>query len=222
MVQKRHFGNAFRQDKGHRSAWSAFLAAMSTGGEPPIPYDHLLGVSSATLAAVSAVKERSKSKNQLTGRSFLPGSSMKLTNIVLAVNELGLQPVLRNGLYRLGLISGYYRYRTPPIPYSDKSITAQNKEHAVDFVAKLLSIVEPVDVIRQKIIATADEITRGTTQLYGVIPTTINFGHQPASAHWCDYELGKINIETHGYKRYLGTCPIFMGFSPWAGIPSHR
>jgi predicted dehydrogenase len=49
-----------RQDKGHRAAWAAFLNALTTGGEPPIPYDQLLGVTSATLAAVSAVRERKK------------------------------------------------------------------------------------------------------------------------------------------------------------------
>ncbi|MGA9398181.1 MAG: bi-domain-containing oxidoreductase [Anaerolineaceae bacterium] len=56
------FRKYLRQDKGHRAAWSAFLAAMSTGGEPPIPYDQLLGVTSATFAAVSAVKARRKVK----------------------------------------------------------------------------------------------------------------------------------------------------------------
>jgi predicted dehydrogenase/threonine dehydrogenase-like Zn-dependent dehydrogenase len=49
-----------RQDKGHRAAWAAFLNALTTGGEPPIPYDQLLGVTSATLAAVSAVREHKK------------------------------------------------------------------------------------------------------------------------------------------------------------------
>ncbi|MBN2256761.1 MAG: hypothetical protein JW704_02925, partial [Anaerolineaceae bacterium] len=49
-----------RQDKGHRAAWSAFLTAIATGGEPPIPYDQLLGVTSATFAAVSAIKDRKK------------------------------------------------------------------------------------------------------------------------------------------------------------------
>jgi predicted dehydrogenase len=51
-----------RQDKGHRGAWAAFLSALTTGGEPPIPYDQLLGVTSATFAAVNAVRERRKVK----------------------------------------------------------------------------------------------------------------------------------------------------------------
>jgi predicted dehydrogenase len=51
-----------RQDKGHRAAWAAFLASLTTGGEPPIPYDQLLGVTNATFAAVDAVRERKKIK----------------------------------------------------------------------------------------------------------------------------------------------------------------
>jgi predicted dehydrogenase/threonine dehydrogenase-like Zn-dependent dehydrogenase len=44
------------QDKGHRGAWEAFMAAVSAGGPPPIPYEHLLGVTRATFAAVSALR----------------------------------------------------------------------------------------------------------------------------------------------------------------------
>jgi hypothetical protein len=40
-----------RQDKGHRSAWEAFINAILLGGPPPIPYDHLLGVSRAAIVA---------------------------------------------------------------------------------------------------------------------------------------------------------------------------
>jgi predicted dehydrogenase/threonine dehydrogenase-like Zn-dependent dehydrogenase len=45
------------QDKGHRGAWEAFLAAVRKGGPPPIPYDQITGVTRATFAAVSAIAE---------------------------------------------------------------------------------------------------------------------------------------------------------------------
>ncbi len=51
-----------RQDKGHRGAWAAFLSSLTSGGEPPIPYDQLLGVTSASFAAVSAIREHKKVK----------------------------------------------------------------------------------------------------------------------------------------------------------------
>jgi predicted dehydrogenase len=45
------------QDKGHRAAWQAFLAAIRQGGPAPIPYQHLIGVTRATFAAVTALAE---------------------------------------------------------------------------------------------------------------------------------------------------------------------
>jgi predicted dehydrogenase/threonine dehydrogenase-like Zn-dependent dehydrogenase len=56
------FRKRLRQDKGHRGAWTAFLSALTYGGEPPIPYDQLLGVTSASFAAVSAIREHKKVK----------------------------------------------------------------------------------------------------------------------------------------------------------------
>lgn len=44
-----------RQDKGHRSAWSAFVSAIHAGGPPPIPYEQILGVTRAALASVEAL-----------------------------------------------------------------------------------------------------------------------------------------------------------------------
>jgi predicted dehydrogenase len=45
-----------RQDKGHRAEWEAFAQAITTGGEPPIPYEQLFGVTEATFAAVDALR----------------------------------------------------------------------------------------------------------------------------------------------------------------------
>lgn len=46
----------FRQDKGYRGEWQAFINAISTAGSPPIPYDHLVGVTSASFAALQALR----------------------------------------------------------------------------------------------------------------------------------------------------------------------
>jgi predicted dehydrogenase/threonine dehydrogenase-like Zn-dependent dehydrogenase len=45
------------QDKGHRAAWSAFLAAVRAGGPPPIPYADLLGVTRATFEAAESLHQ---------------------------------------------------------------------------------------------------------------------------------------------------------------------
>ena len=43
---------AMGQDKGHQAAWSNFLACVRKGGQPPIPYEHLAGVTRATFEAL--------------------------------------------------------------------------------------------------------------------------------------------------------------------------
>ena len=48
--------SALRQDKGHTGEWSAFVRAIREGGEPPIPYEQLVGVSRATFAALEALR----------------------------------------------------------------------------------------------------------------------------------------------------------------------
>jgi predicted dehydrogenase len=50
---KRHW---LRQDKGHRNAWSAFLAAVQGQGDPPIPFEQLLGVTRASFAALDSLR----------------------------------------------------------------------------------------------------------------------------------------------------------------------
>jgi len=49
-----------RQDKGHRGEWQAFTQAIISGGLPPIPYEHLLGVTRASFAAVQALRQRER------------------------------------------------------------------------------------------------------------------------------------------------------------------
>ncbi len=48
--------SGMQQDKGHRAGWQAFVQACEKGGEPPIAYDHLLGVTRASFAAVRALE----------------------------------------------------------------------------------------------------------------------------------------------------------------------
>ncbi len=48
--------SSLRQDKGHRAEWEAFSSAVMAGGPPPIPYEHLLGVTQATWAAMQSLQ----------------------------------------------------------------------------------------------------------------------------------------------------------------------
>jgi predicted dehydrogenase len=44
------------QDKGWRGEWAAFAKAIREGGQPPIPYEQLVGVTKATFAAVESLR----------------------------------------------------------------------------------------------------------------------------------------------------------------------
>jgi predicted dehydrogenase len=44
------------QDKGHVAEWKAFAKSIREGGEPPIPYEQLIGVTKATFAAVESLR----------------------------------------------------------------------------------------------------------------------------------------------------------------------
>jgi predicted dehydrogenase len=48
------------QDKGWKYEWAAFAKAIREGGEPPIPYEQLLGVTKATFVAVESVRQKGK------------------------------------------------------------------------------------------------------------------------------------------------------------------
>ncbi len=44
------------QDKGHESAWNAFLKSVREGANPPIPYEDIRAVHLATFAAVDSIR----------------------------------------------------------------------------------------------------------------------------------------------------------------------
>jgi predicted dehydrogenase len=54
--RRRVVRSPFRQDKGHRAEWQAFVVAILNAGDPPIPYPQLWGVMQATYAAVEALR----------------------------------------------------------------------------------------------------------------------------------------------------------------------
>lgn len=58
--QRRSVKSAFRQDKGHFTEMQAFVSAVRSGGNPPIPYEQLIGVTKATFAAVESIQKNSR------------------------------------------------------------------------------------------------------------------------------------------------------------------
>ena len=45
------------QDKGWTNEWKAFAKSIREGGEPPIPYEQLIGVTKSTFAAVESIRQ---------------------------------------------------------------------------------------------------------------------------------------------------------------------
>jgi predicted dehydrogenase/threonine dehydrogenase-like Zn-dependent dehydrogenase len=48
------------QDKGHMAEWKAFSKSIREGGEPPIPYEQLIGVTRSAFAAVESIRTGNK------------------------------------------------------------------------------------------------------------------------------------------------------------------
>jgi predicted dehydrogenase/threonine dehydrogenase-like Zn-dependent dehydrogenase len=56
---KRHIWRSrLKQDKGHKAEWEAFADAILKGGSPPIPYTHLISVTTASFAAVESLRSQ--------------------------------------------------------------------------------------------------------------------------------------------------------------------
>ena len=51
------------QDKGWKDEWRVFARAIREGGEPPIPYEQLVGVTSATFAALESLRKDGSAVN---------------------------------------------------------------------------------------------------------------------------------------------------------------
>ncbi|HTX78095.1 MAG TPA: bi-domain-containing oxidoreductase, partial [Longilinea sp.] len=52
---RRSFVNRWQQDKGHRAILEAFITAVRTGGQPPIPYADIFGVTHTTFAIMESL-----------------------------------------------------------------------------------------------------------------------------------------------------------------------
>ena len=70
------------QDKGWRNEWVVFSRAVREGGQPPIPYTQLVGVTRATFAAVESLRSgktrpRLPSTSALVMRRDRPGKRLR-------------------------------------------------------------------------------------------------------------------------------------------------
>jgi predicted dehydrogenase len=59
--RKRVYRSLFRQDKGHSGEWKAFVTALRTGAQAPIPFNEIV---STTLATLRVLESRSSGRAQ--------------------------------------------------------------------------------------------------------------------------------------------------------------
>ena len=56
-----------RQDKGHQAEWEFFARSIRGGGDLPIPYHQLFGVTEATFAALESLQNRETKQSKPKG-----------------------------------------------------------------------------------------------------------------------------------------------------------
>jgi hypothetical protein len=113
-----------------------------------------------------------------------------------AARELGLEPVMLNALYQLGLKSGHYRRAIQPPAWRDDL----RLEPLFDLPdrARLLSILGATGLAELR--ATADEIVSGKFRQFGGDPLEIQLAPAAPHAHWTEFESGRLPLPTSDIK----------------------
>ncbi len=108
-----------------------------------------------------------------------------------ALNQLGIQPVLLNAIYRLGLASGHYRRME------------QKREQRVEDrpLRQLFVFPKPEELLavlgqagKAALLAEAGEIVSGKVRLFGGEPAELTLTVPGKLEHWTAYETGKADL----------------------------
>ncbi|MHB8112876.1 MAG: heparinase II/III family protein [Bellilinea sp.] len=100
----------------------------------------------------------------------------------LALKELGVEQVYLYALYRLGLVSGFFRLRTPASP--KKVSTKELKLHPIFAIPTRDELAVRIGGLREEIIREADEIVSGQVRIFGGPPVALNLAPPDADRHW--------------------------------------
>ncbi len=114
----------------------------------------------------------------------------KAATAIKALQQLGLQPVALNGLYRLGLAIGHYRRVTRRVlPAATGNLKAVGTIPARDKIQAVLG-----NEGKATLLAEADEIVSGKIRLFGGTATDLVLTLPGKLEDWTAYETGKIPI----------------------------
>ena len=118
------------------------------------------------------------------------GTLLKLANAYKALAQLGIQPVMLNALYRLGLASGHYRRMEKREQGAENSVV--HGLFALPTPQELLAVLG--DNGKTALLAEADEIVAGKVRLFGAQPVGLDLTVPGKLEHWARYETGKADL----------------------------
>jgi hypothetical protein len=104
------------------------------------------------------------------------------------LSQIGVQPVLLNSLYRLGLATGHY-----------KRVEARQQVIKNRVLRPLFILPAPEELSavlgtdgKEALLGEADEIVSGKVRLFGAQPVELNLSLPEKLEHWTAYETGKV------------------------------
>ena len=128
----------------------------------------------------------------------MPGLFSRVDVVFKAFSQLGPLQVTRAGLYRLGLKSGYWKWRTPT-PKLVENGEAIELQH-------FLTLPDPTLLerltagSRSDILAEAEEIGSGNIRLFGGPPVPFDLTPKYTPLHWTYYETHRSSYGTDDPK----------------------
>jgi hypothetical protein len=114
----------------------------------------------------------------------------RLTIAMKAVRQLGLQPVALNAIYRIGLVTGYFRRAEN----AEKMIENGALQHLFTIPSQedLSNVLEEEG--QAALLTEAEEIVAGKVRLFGAGPVNLILSLPGKLVHWTAYETGKADL----------------------------
>ncbi|NLF50157.1 MAG: hypothetical protein GX577_03390 [Leptolinea sp.] len=117
------------------------------------------------------------------------------------IRQVGVLPVMQVGLYRLGLLTGYYRRLTRSAPVFDEVDHLKWLEQSSSLASSTVAIFfKEHPELEKDCQEYAESILSGTCTIFGDHPVDILGGRIVAAHHWTEFERKKISITVDDIK----------------------
>lgn len=145
-----------------------------------------------------------------------------VTTAFQAIRQLGLKPVVLNGLYRLALHSGFYDRVTST---SDELSHITANAFTLANILALPGLDHLQDILgkagQQELLCQANEIVAGQVRLFGGTPQPLNLVPAGELQPWTAYELGKARVQApYGDIKFIWE-PCRFGWATILGRAYH-